>query len=50
MIEVSPTREPTPNLKKLENKMFSTDRILIQREWHDGTYALQSWKMVSREN
>jgi len=27
MIEVSPTKVPTPNRKKLENKMFSTERM-----------------------
>jgi hypothetical protein len=25
-------------------------RILIQTEWHNGTYGLQSWKKVSGEN
>jgi hypothetical protein len=30
MIALSPTKEPTPNIKKLENKMFSTERIAQQ--------------------
>jgi len=30
MFEVSPTKEPTPNIKKLENKMFSTERMAQQ--------------------
>jgi hypothetical protein len=33
MTEVSPTKEPTPNIKKLENKMFSTERMARWNLW-----------------
>jgi hypothetical protein len=33
MIEVSPTKEPTPNIKKLENKKFSTERMAQRNLW-----------------
>jgi hypothetical protein len=33
MIEVSPAKEPTPNIKKLENKMFSTERMASWNIW-----------------
>ena len=33
MIEASPTKEPTPNIQKLENKMFSTESMAQQNLW-----------------
>jgi len=41
MIEVSPTREPTPNIKKLENKMFSTERMA---QWNLGSAVMEEGK------